>query len=107
MRIIIKLIHPHKIEINMKLFMQRKTIARVFMAHKVPVINALKYHHKATAIWNMPSKCFSNFRPLSDEEEFAKPSQPRQYKKYDPEAAEPEIDEEEFKRMQASLAKFA
>ena len=29
------------------------------------------------------------------------------YTKYDPEAPEPEIDQEEFKRMQGSLGKFS
>ena len=33
--------------------------------------------------------------------------EPSKYTKYDPEAPEPEIDPEEFKRMQNSLAKFS
>jgi hypothetical protein len=51
----------------------------------------------------------SNFKPLPDDDEndFARPAGAKQYKKYNPNAPEPEIDPEEFKRMQGSLQKFA
>jgi hypothetical protein len=49
----------------------------------------------------------SNFKPLDDEGNVAVEEDKPKYIKFDPEAPEPEIDSEEFKRMQGSLSKFS
>ena len=51
-------------------------------------------------------RCFSsNFRPLEPEAETT--PEKKYYRPYDPNRAEPEIDPEDFKRMQDSLHKFS
>ena len=55
------------------------------------------------------ARFFSNFKPLSDDEgENLSVEQKRKtYTPYDPDRAEPDIDPEDFKRMQGNIHKFS
>ena len=55
-------------------------------------------------IFYPPVRFFSNFRPLEPETET---TEKKYYRPYDPNRAEPDIDPEDFKRMQTSLHKFS
>ena len=54
------------------------------------------------------ARFFSNFKPLSDDEGESIVEQKRKtYTPYDPDRAEPDIDPEDFKRMQQNIGKFS
>jgi len=80
------------------------------------ILKLTRFATRTTAVRRIPTqfvysqtRMFSNFKPLSSDEETATPQRGngKEYIRYNPEAEEPEIDPEEFKRMQGSLQKFA
>ena len=73
-----------------------------------------KQNHRILLVKNQPKSIyftqkawFSNFAPLQDSDDEAVAEPKKQATKFDPNTPDPEIDAEEFKRMQDSISRFS